>query len=303
MERMLPSHRLDQRASLIRRLRLLDRLRRSQWPIHLVLLLYVISILFPLLWLLLSSFKTNREITVNTWALPAHFNLDNYRAAWESAHIGGYAFNSLYVTVISCALTLVLSAAAAFALSRMKYKQLSRKFFAFILLGLIVPPGALFIPLYRLINLIHIYDWHLYNTHLSLILVYCTYALPITIFILHAFMQSIPSELEEAGIMDGLSAFGLFARVIIPVSMPALVTVFILAFINNWNEYIFSQLFLTTESLRTLPTGMATFNDGYRTNFSSLSAAVIISILPVLAVYMFLQRQIIDGMTAGSVKG
>ncbi|MBM7569208.1 carbohydrate ABC transporter permease [Paenibacillus sacheonensis] len=274
------------------------RIRRGQLPMHLLLWAYVIVTLFPLVWLLLSSFKTNREITVNTWAPPSRINFSNYKAAWESAHIGSYAVNSLYVTLAACLLTLLLSSATAFALSRMRYKGLSKNIFAFILIGLIVPPSAVFIPLYQLVT-----DLHLMNTLRSLILVYCTYALPITIFILHAFMQSIPRELEEAGIMDGLGAAGLFARIILPVTVPALVTVFILAFIGNWNEYIFSQLFVTTESLRTLPTGMATFNDGYRTNFSSLSAAVIISILPVLAVYMFLQRQIIDGMTAGSVKG
>ncbi|WP_322348814.1 carbohydrate ABC transporter permease [Paenibacillus albus] len=279
-------------------LRTKNRLGAGQLPMHLLLGLYVVISLFPLVWLLLSSFKTNREITVNTWAFPSTLNFENYRAAWESANIGLYAWNSLYVTVIACFFTLLLSAATAYALSRMKYKVLSKRVYSFILLGLLVPPGALFIPLYRLVN-----ELHLYDTHRALILVYCTYALPITIFILNAFMQSIPSELEEAGIMDGLGAAGLFAKVIIPVTMPALVTVFILAFIGNWNEYIFSQLFVTTESLRTLPTGMATFNDGYRTNFASLSAAVIISIIPVLLVYMFLQRQIIDGMTAGSVKG
>jgi raffinose/stachyose/melibiose transport system permease protein len=116
-------------------------------------------------------------------------------------------------------------------------------------------------------------------------------------------MLSIPNELEEAGIMDGLSAGGLFMKVVLPVSLPALVTVTILNFIGNWNEYILSQLFITSESLRTLPTGMASFNDGYRTNFAALSAAVIMSIIPVLVVYFFLQKQIIEGMTAGSVKG
>jgi raffinose/stachyose/melibiose transport system permease protein len=296
MDRLLQTNAAPNAAS--GKLPLPVRIRSSQLPMHLLLWAYVVAVLFPLVWLLLSSFKTNREITVNTWALPSRFDFGNYKAAWETAHIGSYALNSLYVTLAACFLTLLLSSATAFALSRMKYRRASKNIYAFILMGLIVPPSAVFIPLYQLVT-----DIHLINTLRSLILVYCTYALPITIFILHAFMQSVPIELEEAGIMDGLGAAGLFARIILPVTVPALVTVFILAFIGNWNEYIFSQLFVTSESLRTLPTGMATFNDGYRTNFSSLSAAVIISIIPVLAVYMFLQRQIIDGMTAGSVKG
>lgn len=274
------------------------RIRQKQLPFHVMLWVYVVITLSPLFWLLISSFKTNREITVNTWALPKAFHFDNYRAAWESANIGGYAFNSLYITVVSCLLTLALASATSFAISRMKFKAMNKGIYQFILLGLLVPSSALFIPLYRLIN-----DLHLYDKHWSLILVYSTYALPITIFILHAFMVSIPGELEEAGIVDGMSAAGLFFRVILPISLPSLVTVTILNFIGNWNEYILSQLFISSEAKRTLTTGMATFNDGYRTNFASLSAAVIISIIPVLAVYMFLQRQIIEGMTAGSVKG
>ncbi|MEV5030163.1 carbohydrate ABC transporter permease [Paenibacillus sp. LPE1-1-1.1] len=281
----------------------MERARNSQWWMHTFLFGYVIVLLFPLLWLFMSSFKTNREITVNTWALPKSFNFDNYAAAWQTANIGKYAWNSTFVTVIACVLTLLFAAMTSFAIARMKYKKTNKAIYQFILLGLIVPPGALFIPLYRLVQGIKVFGHPLYDTHWSLILVYCTYALPITVFIIYAFMLSIPNELEEAGIVDGLGATGLFFKVIIPISLPALVTVFILNFISNWNEYILSQLFITSESLKTLPTGMATFNDGYRTNFASLSAAVIISIIPVLAVYVFLQRQIIEGMTAGSVKG
>ncbi|WP_141500316.1 carbohydrate ABC transporter permease [Paenibacillus luteus] len=281
----------------------MERSRSPQWWMHLFLMGYVVVLLFPLLWLFMSSFKTNREITVNTWALPTSFNFDNYIAAWETANIGKYAWNSTFVTVVACVLTLLFAAMTSFAIARMKYKKTNKAIYQFILLGLIVPPGALFIPLYRLVQGIKLFGQPLYDTHWSLILVYCTYALPITVFIIYAFMLSIPNELEEAGIVDGLGATGLFFKVIIPISLPALVTVFILNFISNWNEYILSQLFITSESLKTLPTGMATFNDGYRTNFASLSAAVIISIIPVLAVYVFLQRQIIEGMTAGSVKG
>lgn len=281
----------------------MERSRISQWWMHTFLMGYVAVVLFPLLWLFMSSFKTNREITVNTWSLPTSFNFDNYIAAWETANIGKYALNSTIVTVAACVLTLLFAAMTSFAIARMKYTKMNKAVYNFILLGLIVPAGALFIPLYRLIQKIHLFGQPLYDTHWSLILVYTTYALPITVFIIYAFMLSIPNELEEAGIMDGLGASGLFFRIIIPISMPALVTVFILNFIGNWNEYILSQLFITSESLKTLPTGMATFNDGYRTNFASLSAAVIISIIPVLVVYVFLQRQIIEGMTAGSVKG
>ncbi|GGG52326.1 carbohydrate ABC transporter permease [Paenibacillus radicis (ex Gao et al. 2016)] len=280
------------------------KFRKGQVASHTFLWAYVLFTLFPLVWLLMTSFKTNREITVNTWAFPTSFNFDNYRAAWETAKIGFYAWNSLKVTVIACLVTVLFAAMTSFALSRMKFGRANKLVYNFIMFGLLVPSGALFIPLYRLIQTLTTeYGIKLYDSHLGLILVYSTYALPITVFIIYAFMLSIPNELEEAGIMDGLSATGIFVRVVLPISMPALVTVTILSFIGNWNEYILSQLFITSETLRTLPTGMASFNDGYRTNFASLSAAVIISIIPVLIVYFFLQRQIIEGMTAGSVKG
>ncbi|MGO4543067.1 carbohydrate ABC transporter permease, partial [Paenibacillus sp. 2TAB19] len=236
------------------------RMKNSQWWMHSFLFVYVVALLFPLLWLFMSSFKTNRQITENTWSFPTSFNFDNYVAAWGTANIGKYALNSVYVTVAACLLTLLFAAMTSFAISRMKYEKMNKIVYQFILLGLLVPAGALFIPLYRLIQGIELFGHKLYDTHLSLILVYSTYALPITVFIIYAFMLSIPSELEEAGIMDGLGASGLFFRIIVPISVPALVTVFILNFIGNWNEYILSQLFITSESLRTLPTGMATFN-------------------------------------------
>jgi len=270
---------------------------------HLTLFLYVGITLFPLIWLFLSSFKSNREITVDTWALPSQFSFSNYRAAWESAHFDLYVFNSLYVTTIACTLTLALAAMSAFALTQMRFSRLNKWIYPFILIGLLVPPVASFIPLYHLIQQLNIGGIQLYDSHLGLILVYCTYALPISVFILHAFMLSIPRELIEAGVMDGLKAVGIFMKVVLPITLPVLVTVTILNFINNWNEYILSQLFIASDSLRTLPTGMALFNDGYSTNIASLSAAVIMSIIPVLLVYVILQRQIIEGLTAGSVKG
>lgn len=197
----------------------MERSRGTQWWMHTFLMGYVAVVLFPLLWLFMSSFKTNREITVNTWSLPTSFNFDNYIAAWETANIGKYALNSTIVTVAACVLTLLFAAMTSFAIARMKYTKMNKAVYNFILLGLIVPAGALFIPLYRLIQKIHLFGQPLYDTHWSLILVYTTYALPITVFIIYAFMLSIPNELEEAGIMDGLGASGLFFRIIIPISM------------------------------------------------------------------------------------
>ncbi|USG66987.1 carbohydrate ABC transporter permease [Brevibacillus ruminantium] len=271
--------------------------RRNVIP-HMLLTVYVLVTLYPLVWLTLSSLKTPREITESPWGLPSSLQWQNYVEAWKTAKVSTYFFNSLYISTISCILIVIIGSAAAFAITRMNFPRLSNWVYQFFLLGLVVPGGALLIPLYRLLQ-----EMKLIDTHLSLILINATFALPVTIFILSAFMKAIPRELEEAAIVDGLGAFGLFVRIILPVTMPAIVTVFILNFINVWNEFIMALLFLSKEKLRTLPVGMSVFKDAFQTNYALLSAAVMYSVVPVVIVYLFLQRKIIEGVTAGSVKG
>ncbi|MCM3556983.1 MULTISPECIES: carbohydrate ABC transporter permease [Brevibacillus] len=271
--------------------------RRNVIP-HMLLTVYVLVTLYPLVWLAISSLKTQREITESPWGLPSSFQWQNYVEAWKTAKVSTYFFNSLYISTVSCILIVIIGSAAAFAITRMNFPRLSRWVYQFFLLGLVVPGGALLIPLYRLLQ-----EMKLIDTHLSLILINATFALPVTIFILSAFMKAIPRELEEAAIVDGLGAFGLFVRIILPVTMPAIVTVFILNFINVWNEFIMALLFLSKETLRTLPVGMSVFKDAFQTNYALLSAAVMYSVVPVVIVYLFLQRKIIEGVTAGSVKG
>lgn len=271
--------------------------RRNVIP-HILLTAYVLVTLYPLVWLAISSLKTQREITESPWGLPSSFQWQNYVEAWKTAKVSTYFFNTLYISTVSCILIVIIGSAAAFAITRMNFPRLSNWVYQFFLLGLVVPGGALLIPLYRLLQ-----EMKLIDTHLSLILINATFALPVTIFILSAFMKAIPRELEEAAIVDGLGAFGLFVRIILPVTMPAIVTVFILNFINVWNEFIMALLFLSKETLRTLPVGMSVFKDAFQTNYALLSAAVMYSVVPVVIVYLFLQRKIIEGVTAGSVKG
>ncbi|WP_139490863.1 carbohydrate ABC transporter permease [Brevibacillus dissolubilis] len=271
--------------------------RKNALP-HLALIAYLLVTLYPLVWLAISSFKTQREITVDPWGLPSALHWENYAEAWKAAKVSTYFFNSFYISVLTCLVILAVGSLAAFAISRMRFPRASTAVYQLFLLGLVVPGGVLLIPLYRLIQQMHLID-----NHLSLILINATFALPVTIFILVAFMKSIPRELEEAAIIDGLGAAGLFFKIILPVTMPALVTVFILNFINTWNEFIMAMLMLSKESLRTLPVGMSVFKDAFQTNYSLLAAAIMFSVVPVTIVYFFLQRKIIEGVTAGSVKG
>lgn len=265
---------------------------------HLTLLLYVALTIFPMLWVLNSSFKQNKEIITNTWGLPQEFTLKNYSDAWVSAKIGTYFWNSAYIATLASVVSILLAAMTAYAITRMKFTKLSKAISGLIMIALLVPAGSLLVPIYILLR-----DLHLYNTPFALLLPYITFGLPVTIFVIAAYLKSIPYELEEAGVMDGLSAFGLFWRVILPLTGPALVTVFILCFLGNWNEFIMANLFTAKDSLKTLPVGMVAFRDQFNMNYGGLAASIMFSVVPVIILYSILQEKIIEGVTAGSVKG
>jgi raffinose/stachyose/melibiose transport system permease protein len=180
----------------------------------------------------------------------------------------------------------------------MKFKFASKLIYQVILIGMLIPGNVLFIAQYILMM-----DLHILGKHWALFWPYTAGALPFSVLLISAFMKAIPTELEEAAIIDGLSAPGLFARIVLPLTVPALVTVFIINFLGNWNEYLLASFFISKDALRTLPTGMVGFRDAYQTNYALICTGIVFSVTPVLILYAFLQEQIIEGITAGSVKG
>lgn len=266
---------------------------------HIVLLTYVVVILYPFVFVVLSSFKANnQEITSNPWGLPETFVFSNYVDTWVKGKINIFFFNSLYLSLAAAICGVFLAAMMAFAITRMKFIKSSKWLYQFVLLGMLIPGNALFISQYLLVT-----DMGILNTHWALFLPYTAGAIPLSVLLVSAFMKAIPSELEEAAIMDGLSAGGLFVRIILPLTVPALVTVFIVNFLGNWNEYLLANFFLSKESLRTLPTGMAGFRDAFQTNYAQICTGIVYSVAPVIVLYAILQEKIIAGLTAGSVKG
>ncbi len=266
---------------------------------HLILLVYVAAVLVPFAFVILSSMKeSNIDIAERPFGLPETWVLDNYVTAWVKAKINVYFFNSVYLSVTSSMAGVLLAAACAFALTRMKFKRVSNWLYQIVLLGMLIPGNVLFIAQYILVK-----DLGILNTHWSLFFPYTAGAVPLSVLLIAAFMRTIPNELEEAAIMDGLSAIGLFARIIIPITMPALVTVFIVNFLGAWNEYLLANFFISKDALRTLPTGMVGFRDAFQTNYALICTGIVYSVLPVIVLYAFLQKQIIEGVTAGSLKG
>lgn len=266
---------------------------------HIILLVYVSLILFPFVFVLLSSFKeSNIEIAERPFRLPSEWYFGNYAKAWVKAKISVYFFNSVYLSLTSSVVGVLLSAGTAYALTRMKFIRLSKALYQFVLIGMLIPGNVLFIAQYILVLKLGIL-----NTHWALFLPYTAGALPLSVLLISAFMKAIPNELEEAAIVDGLSSAGLFARIILPLTLPALVTVFILNFLGAWNEYLLANFFISKDSLKTLPTGMVGFRDAFQTNYALICTGIVFSVTPVLILYAFLQEKIIDGLTAGSVKG
>jgi len=265
---------------------------------HLFLLAYVFIILYPMFFLLNTSFKKNMQIDSDPWGLPQPFTLSNYTYSFSNSKIGIYFFNSFFISTVSTLLTIILAICIAYAITRMKYPSLSKYVYAILLLSLLIPAPSLLIPLYRMVNWLHIY-----NTPLALIIPYTTFGIPLTVFIIAAFLKSLPRELEEAGVIDGLSVYGLLGRIVLPLTMPTLVTVFILNYLGNWNEYVLANLFLSNDNLRTLPVAVVSFFNKYNTNYGALCASVMISIAPIILIYSILQKRIIEGVMAGSVKG
>ncbi len=251
------------------------------------------------LWVLNASLKTNTDfIGTSPFALTATWSFGNFAEAWRSAGVATYFGNSLLVGVGATALGVGLSVLAAYPLARIKFRG-SAIILAVFVSGLMVPWMVTFIPLYLTLQ-----DFGLLDSQLGLILVYATYNLPFNIFVMVGFMKTLPRELEEAAAVDGAGPAATFVRVILPLLGPGTASITIISFLNNWNEFFYALVFISTPDRMTLPVGLWQLNQAatYGSQWVTLFAAMMITVLPVLIVFAFLQKHITRGLTAGSLK-
>ncbi len=258
---------------------------------------FAVMCLFPLVWLFLASFKTNQELYFNTWGLPENWQLTNYINAVIKGGVIRYFGNSVIIAVSSVAVTVILATMASYAISRMHWK-LSKAVYGLFLLGMMIPIYGLIIPLFSMFK-----SLGLLNTYLAVIIPQIALGFPMAIFIICGFMGGIPKDLEEAAIIDGCSVFQCFFRVVLPISKSSIVTVAVVQFINVWNDLLLPRIFLTDSDKMTLPVGLTNFQAMYSTDYVGMIAAVIITIIPSIVVYILLHKQIMEGMVAGAVKG
>jgi raffinose/stachyose/melibiose transport system permease protein len=252
----------------------------------------------PFIFMFLTSVKSPDDIANNpAWSLPTIWDWGNYAGAAQTGQIFQTGVNSLIIAVIKVPLGLFISALAAFSLSRLKFKW-QRGLLGVIALGALIPVQVALGPLFStMLNV------GLLNSKLGLILPYLAFGVSYQIFILYGFFKAIPEDLDEAARLDGASNWRLFWQVILPLAKPALAALFILDFVSTWNEYPMALTLLQTQDQFTIPLGITNFQTQYGSNYGELNAYIIMSILPVLIVYLMFQRYFVQGALSGAVKG
>lgn len=264
--------------------------------IYTILIVYFIIIAYPLFWMVVNSFKTTEEIYANSWALPQAWLFSNYVHAWNTG-ISAYFLNSLIITVSTCLLTVFLSALGAYGLSRFEFK--GKNILLIICMGgMMLSPQVSLVPLYKLIQLLGIHD-----TYLALILPYVAYRIPITLILIRAAFLEVPKDLEESAFLDGCNTWRILTKIFIPMNLPILLTAIVLTAYFTWNEFMFALIFVDSESLKTIPAGLMQFRDALQTNWGVLLAGLMISALPIIILFLFMQKYFVRGLSSGSLKG
>jgi len=270
-------------------------------PYYSILMVWALITVIVFVWVVSSSLKTNKEVFKEPWALPSSpltAGAANYLKAWEVSHMQVYFMNSVMVVIASVLIVVIVSAPAAYVLSRIPFLGNEPITYYFIA-GMGLPFQLILVPLFVLLN-----KMSLINTLQGLILAYVGVSIPFTVLLLTGFFKTLPVDLEDAAAIDGCSDFGIFWRVMMPLGAPGLITAAIFNFISIWNEYLLAMLLINTDKLRTLPLGVMNirYSMQYTADWSALFAAVVIVIIPNFLLYIFLSDRLISGLTLGASK-
>ena len=282
------------------RQRLMDLVKKwaGHIPAYLILGLWSLFTLFIILWVMLSSLKSTKELFADVWALPGQLRFENYVKALFAADLNIYFLNSLAVVLTSVVVILILAAPASYILSRKKFKGSNLVTLLFIA-GIGIPLPLLFIPLFIIMTSLAIN-----NTLVGLGVLFVALSLPFTVYMLTGFFGSLPVELEEAAIIDGASDFQVFFRVMLPLGLPGLITAAIFNFIGLWNEYQLALVFLNDPNKSTLSLGLYSLSNGmqFTGDWVGMLAGVVIVMIPTIILYVVLSERMISGITMGAVK-
>ncbi|MGE8204924.1 carbohydrate ABC transporter permease [Heyndrickxia sp. NPDC080065] len=274
-------------------------MKHSIWtrPMYYILAFLFASIsLYPIVLMIASSFKSSSEIFTNPLSFPKGLNLDTYKTLLEQIPFMKFFYNSVIVSIVSVLLILMTGSLAAYYIARYKYKWNQALFFLF-LMGMMIPIKLGIVPLFILMK-----NLGLTNSLWSLILIYTATGIPLSMLILTGFFRTMPVELEEAARIDGAGDLRILWNVVLPLMRPALGTVFIINFVQSWNDFFFPLIFISDEAKKTIPVGMLSLFGEYSADWGSLFAGLTLSSIPMIVLFFIASKQFMEGLTAGAVK-
>jgi raffinose/stachyose/melibiose transport system permease protein len=282
---------IPEQSKAAKRLQIVERLAT-----HAVLLIFAAIVVYPVIWMAMASVKSQSDLLDNIWGVPTAFRWSNYREAWSAASLGRSLFNSIFVSLSTVVLVIAIAAPAGYALAKFKLRFGTLILLIFVLTMQAPVPV---IPLYVLLVKLH-----LTNSYIGYILPLTSGGMPLAIFVFRAFFTTIPRDLEDAAVVDGSTRLGAFLRIVMPISVPAVATVSILQFLSSWNEYFLALILIRSPELRTLPLSIQVFfYDWGKTDWGPIFAALSIGSVPMILLYIVMQRRFVQGLTAGAVRG
>lgn len=269
----------------------------SKFAVQILLIAVSITCIFPLVWMFTSSLKTQQTVFSDMSLIPKSPHWENFYIAWTKGNFGIYFFNSIFYTVVVVVGIIFITSLAAYGISRLKIPGKNIIFFVFLAAMMIPIPGS-FISLYVLLMKLH-----LINTRLGYILPMISQGLSLGIYLLKTFFDKVPVDLEDSARIDGCSKLGIYWHIALPLAKPAIAVIVIFNTLNVWNEYLLAMLILNSKHLMPINRALMVFRGAHVTQYPLLMSGMTISIIPIIIMYLFLQRHIIKGITAGALKG
>ena len=269
----------------------------STWLINIIVMVFSLSCVFPYFWMIYSSFKTEAEFKLDIISLPKVLSFDNFINAVKIGRMNIYIWNSIFNSIITVILVTICAFVVGYFISRFSFVG-RRIIYLLFVAGMLIPVHSLLVPIFTQFRMMGMLD-----NRFTLLPVYFSFGMPMAVFLVESFLSSIPIELEEAAMIDGSNMVRTMFTIIFPLCRPVVATTTILTFMNVWNEFPFALVLIRSETLRTIPLGLRVFQGAYTANYTQFMAGMLISLIPVMLVYVLFYKKIIVGMTSGTIKG
>lgn len=270
--------------------------RGYHYTIFLVLLIFTFAALFPFLWVIASAFKSDPEIFGSASLLPQQFNWENFYTAWTEGKFGVYFWNSLIVAVSVTVLVAAIACPAGYAFAKMRLRKHPFAFYV-ILFGMTMPAQAVIIPLFYQLK-----SYGLLDQLMGLVIAEVGLEMPFAIYLMRNFFRDLPDELIEAAVIDGAGTWGVFTKIMLPLSKPGVLALSVFSFLGSWNEFLLSLLVLVSNEKRTIPLGLVRFQNLHTSDYGVVFAGVVLAFIPSILIYVLLQKSFVRGVSSGSLK-